>query len=64
MAGYWAVQPPSRMRLARIAMAFPKAHVVIIGYYPILSEKTANDLFMRALAKRFYTPEPGAPKIR
>jgi len=55
--------PPVEALLARIATVFPKAHVVIIGYYPILSEKTANDLFMRALAKRFYSPEPGAPKM-
>jgi len=55
--------PPVEALLARIATVFPKAHVVIIGYYPILSEKTANDLFMRALAKRFYMPEPGAPKM-
>ena len=55
--------PPVEALLTRIATVFPAAHVVIIGYYPILSEKTANDLFMRALAKRFYTPEPGAPKM-
>lgn len=55
--------PPVEALLTRITTAFPKAHVVIIGYYPILSQKSANDLFMRALAKRFYTPEPGAPKM-
>src|SRR5207253_1737040 len=54
---------PIEALLTRIATVFPAAHVVIIGYYPILSEKTANDLFMRALAKRFYTPEPGSPKM-
>src|SRR5438132_5093130 len=55
--------PPVEALLTRIATVFPAAHVVIIGYYPVLSEKTANDLFMRALAKRFYAPEPGAPKM-
>ena len=55
--------PPVEALLTRITTVFPKAYVVIIGYYPILSQKTANDLFMRALAKRFYTPEPGAPKM-
>ncbi|HBB94740.1 MAG TPA: hypothetical protein DC054_05060 [Blastocatellia bacterium] len=55
--------PPVEALLMRITTVFPKAHVVIIGYYPILSQRTANDLFMRALAKRFYTPEPGAPKM-
>ena len=56
--------PPVEALLTRIATVFPAAHVVIIGYYPVLSEKTANDLFMRALAKRFYAPEPGAPKMK
>jgi len=55
--------PPVEALLTRITTVFPKAYVVIIGYYPILSQRTANDLFMRALAKRFYTPEPGAPKM-
>jgi hypothetical protein len=48
--------------LIRITDSFPNAQVVITGYYPILSEKSANDFFMRALAKRFYLPEAGAPK--
>src|SRR5947208_5900513 len=43
---------PVEALLARITNVFPNAHVVITGYYPILSEKSANDLFMRALAKR------------
>ena len=54
--------PPVEALLMRITDAFPNAHVVITGYYPILSEKSANDFFMRALAKRFYSPEAGAPK--
>jgi lysophospholipase L1-like esterase len=57
--------PPVETLLIRITNAFPNAQVVITGYYPILSEKSANDFFMRALAKRFYLPEAGAgaPKI-
>jgi lysophospholipase L1-like esterase len=55
--------PPVEALLTRITTVFPAAHVVIIGYYPILTEKSANDLFMRALAKRFYSPPPGAPKM-
>jgi lysophospholipase L1-like esterase len=55
--------PPVEALLKRITSTFPSAQVVIIGYYPILTEKTANDLFMRALAKRFYSPEPNAPKL-
>jgi hypothetical protein len=41
--------------LTRITGSFPNAHVIVTGYYPILSEGTSRDLFMRALAKRFYT---------
>jgi lysophospholipase L1-like esterase len=55
--------PPVEALLTRIAATFPSAHLVVTGYYPILTEKTANDLFMRALAKRFYSPSPGAPKM-
>lgn len=54
---------PVEALLVRITSAFPNAHVVITGYYPILSDKTANDLFMRALAKRFYTPAAGDQKL-
>lgn len=48
---------PMEALLTRITDAFANAHVVVTGYYPILTEKTANDLFIRALAKRFYTPD-------
>jgi lysophospholipase L1-like esterase len=54
---------PVEALLTRITTVFPAAHVVITGYYPILTEKSANDLFMRALAKRFYTASPGAAKM-
>jgi len=40
--------------LVRVASSFPNAHIVLTGYYPVISEKTSRDLFMRALAKRFY----------
>src|SRR5205807_9988659 len=55
--------PPMEALLERITNVFANANVVVTGYYPILSEKTANDLFMRALVKRFYTAEAGAPKM-
>lgn len=55
--------PPVEALLKRITGTFPSAQVIITGYYPILTEKTANDLFMRALAKRFYSPQPNAPKM-
>src|SRR5262245_19968496 len=54
---------PVEALLSRITTLFPAAHVVITGYYPIITENTANDLFMRALAKRFYSPAAGATKL-
>jgi lysophospholipase L1-like esterase len=54
---------PVEALLAKVASSFPNAHVIITGYYPIISEKTSNDLFMRALGKRLYTPVPGSPRI-
>jgi hypothetical protein len=56
--------PPMETLLIRITNTFPNANVIVTGYYPILSQKTANDLFIRALARRFYTPEPGAAKVK
>lgn len=50
--------------LIRVASTFPNAHIVLTGYYPVVSEKTSRDLFMRALAKRFYaalSPEARRP---
>lgn len=47
--------PPVESLLTRIASTFPNAHVVVTGYYPILSEKSANDFFMRSLYERLYT---------
>src|SRR5256886_6271918 len=54
---------PVEALLEKIAASFPNAHVIITGYYPIISEKTSNDLFMRALGKRLYTPATGTPRI-
>lgn len=49
--------------LQRITASFPNAHVIVTGYFPIISEETTNDFFMRALAKRLYTPAAGAPRM-
>ncbi|HEV2904506.1 MAG TPA: SGNH/GDSL hydrolase family protein, partial [Pyrinomonadaceae bacterium] len=45
---------PVEELLIRIASTFPNAHIIISGYYPVFSDKTPRDFFMRALAKRFY----------
>jgi hypothetical protein len=47
--------PPVEAMLSRIATSFPKAHVIISGYYPILSEQTKSDLFIRSMIKRLYS---------
>jgi hypothetical protein len=49
--------------LRRITSSFPSAYVIVAGYYPPVSEKRRNDLFMRGLAKRFYQAIPGADKL-
>jgi len=45
---------PVEQLLSRVASSFPNAHIVLTGYYPVISEKTSRDLFMRTLAKMFY----------
>ena len=50
--------------LQRVTTSFPNAHVIVTGYFPIISEATTNDFFMRALAKRLYTPAANAPRMK
>ena len=55
---------PVEELLMRIASTFPNAHIIVSGYYPVFSDKTPRDFFMRALAKRFYAAlVPNGPKI-
>ena len=55
---------PVKELLIRIASTFPNAHIIVSGYYPVFSDKTPRDFFMRALAKRFYAAlVPNGPKI-
>jgi hypothetical protein len=49
--------------LRRVRFSFPTAYVIVVGYYPFVSEKTRNDIFMRALTKRFYKAAPGASRL-
>jgi lysophospholipase L1-like esterase len=49
--------------LLRLTATFPSAHVIVTGYFPIISDQTSNDFFMRALAKRLYTPAAGAAPL-
>lgn len=50
--------------LQRVTASFPNAHVIVTGYFPIISEATTNDFFMRALAKTLYTPAAGVPRMK
>ena len=55
---------PVEELLTRIASTFPNAHIIVSGYYPVFSDKTPRDFFMRALAKRFYAALiPNRPTI-
>src|SRR6185436_1706544 len=47
---------PVESLLVRIASSFPNSHIMVSGYFPVISEKTPRDLFMRKLAKMFYAP--------
>jgi hypothetical protein len=48
---------PVEEMLNRIALSFPNAHIIVSGYFPVISEKTPHDLFMQALAKISYAPQ-------
>jgi lysophospholipase L1-like esterase len=54
---------PMEELLRRITTSFPAAEIIVIGYYPFFSEHTRNDFLVRALARRFFKTQPGAPKI-
>ena len=55
---------PMQALLRRVANAFPSAHVIVTGYFPIISEKTPNSLLMKAMARMFYQPGPRPAKLK
>ncbi len=55
--------PPMQALLKRVADAFPSAHIIVTGYFPMISEKTPDSLLMRFVAKLFYRSPPGGPKV-
>jgi len=55
--------PPMERLLRRITTSFPTAQVIVTGYYPFFSEQTRNDFILKALARRFFKTNPGAPKM-
>jgi len=53
---------PMEKLLRHITTSFPKAEVIVTGYYPFFSEQTPNDFIMKAFTKRFFKIQAGAPK--
>lgn len=56
--------PPLERLLHKITSSFPNADVILTGYYPLFSEKTKNDFFMKALARRFLKGRADAHNLR
>jgi lysophospholipase L1-like esterase len=54
---------PIERLLRKITSSFANAHVIMTGYYSFFSEKTRNDFFLKAMARRFFKDNPGAPKM-
>jgi lysophospholipase L1-like esterase len=55
---------PMQALIRRVASSFPSAHVIVTGYFPIISEKTPNSLLMKAMARMFYQPGPKRAKLK
>ncbi len=55
---------PVQSLLTRVASSFPSAHVIVTGYFPIISEKTPNSLLMQAMTRMFYQPGPKPAKLK
>src|SRR5947207_3944470 len=54
---------PLERVLRKVAMSFPAAAVIVTGYYPFFSEQARNDFVMKALTRRFFKTNAGAPKM-
>ncbi len=55
---------PMQALIGRVASSFPTAHVIVTGYFPIISEKTPNSLLMKGMARMFYQPGPKPAKLK
>ena len=49
-----------QLLLRRVKDSFPQAHVVVTGYYPIVSQQTADNAFLRLLVKKLNNQRPEA----
>ena len=49
-----------QLLLRRVKDSFPQAQVVVTGYYPIVSQQTADNAFLRLLVKKLNNQSPEA----
>ncbi len=49
--------------LERVREGFPKAQVIVTGYYPIVSPQTADNAFLRLLVKKLNNQRPEVRKM-
>jgi len=49
--------------LGRVKDGFPKAQVIVTGYYPIVSTQSADNAFLRLLVKKLNNQRPEARKM-
>jgi lysophospholipase L1-like esterase len=49
--------------LGRVREGFPKAQVIVTGYYPIVSLQSADNAFLRQLVKKLNNQRPQARKM-
>ncbi|MFN2492515.1 MAG: hypothetical protein ABR501_06490 [Pyrinomonadaceae bacterium] len=49
--------------LLRINNGFPRAYIVVTGYYPIISSSTADNAFIRLLVKKLNNERPEARQM-
>jgi lysophospholipase L1-like esterase len=54
---------PVERLLRKITSSFPNTNVIVTGYYPMFSEKTKKDFFMKAWAKRLFKAKLGDPRV-
>jgi hypothetical protein len=55
---------PMEALISRVARSFPSAHIIVTGYYPVISEKTPDSLLLRFVARTFYrSSSPQGPKL-
>ena len=54
---------PMENLLRKVTTSFPSAEVIVTGYYPFFSERTRNDFIMKAMTRRFFKTNAGAPKM-